>query len=199
MYNTNIILKTIFTLIFIVVAFFLTNYYLFWLLLFYLLLLTIVDKNIKALAVVFLGALILLFVWFSYKIMLLTRGIVIVSFLILYITSITKRDLWKIKYQEGYKSIGRRKKLFMDNFKGYLRKRQKVKLAKYNYQDPDKLFDKKIDVEANDLYAYSKVRFFGYGNAVTSMYGKWTIYDLIYFLVSSGILTMIYFLWNWNS
>ena len=199
MYSTNIILKTIFTVIFLAVACFLKNYYLFWLMIFYLLLLTLVDKNIKSLAVLFLGALILLFIWFSNKIMLLSRGILIVDILILYITSITKRDLWKIKYEEGYKSLARRKGLFMKNFKGYLKNREKKKLNKTDYGTiaTDELFNKKLDVEANDLYAYSKVRFYGYGSAVTSMYGKWTIYDLIFSLVSILVLVLIYVLWGW--
>ena len=199
MYSTNIILKTIVAFIFLVVACFLQNYYLFWLMIFYLLLLTLVDKNVKSLVVLFLGALILLFVWFSYKIMLLSRGILIVDILILYISSVSKRDLWKIKYEEGYKAISRRKHLFMSNFKNYLTKRNKAKLAKTDYGDinTDELFEKKMAVEANDLYAYSKVRFYGYGNSVTSMYGKWTIYDIIFALISILVLALIYFLWGW--
>ena len=199
MYSTNIILKTIVTFIFLVVACFLQNYYLFWLMIFYLLLLTLVDKNIKSLIVLFLGALILLFIWFSNKIMLLSRGVLILDLLILYLTSVTKRDLWKFKYETGYKSISKRKSLFMDNFKKYLTKRNKAKLDKTNYGNimTDELFERKMKVEANDLYAYSKVRFYGYGNTVTSMYGKWTIYDLIFALVSTLVLVLICLLWSW--
>jgi len=89
--------------------------------------------------------------------------------------------------------------LFMKNFKGYLKNREKKKLNKTDYGTiaTDELFDKKLDVEANDLYAYSKVRFYGYGSAVTSMYGKWTIYDLIFSLVSILVLVLIYVLWGW--
>lgn len=199
MYSTNIILKTIVSFIFIVVACFLQNYYLFWLMIFYLLLLTLVDKNIKSLVVLFLGALILLFIWFNYKIMLLSRGILILDILILYITSVSKRDLWKIKYEEGYKAISRRKPLFMNNFRKYLEKRNKAKLDKTDYGtiNTNELFERKMNVEANDLYAYSKVRFYGYGNTVTSMYGKWTIYDIIFAAVSILILVLIYLLWGW--
>ncbi len=195
MYNTNIILKTIMTLIFIVVTFFLSNYYLFWLLIFYLLLLTIVDKNIKSLVLLFLVTLILLFVWFTFRIRLLSQGILIVDLLVLYLSSIKKRDIWKIKYEEGYKSVGRRKKLFMDNFKVYLKNRDMEKLEKYNYDTSDELIEKKINQDANDLYKYSKVRFYGYGNIVTSMYGKWTIYDGIFLLVSVFVLSIMYLYW----
>ena len=195
MYNTNIILKTILTLVFMVVTFFLSNYYLFWLLIFYLLLLTIVDKNIKSLVLLFLATLVLLFVWFSFKIRLLTQGILIVDLLIIYISSIKKRDIWKIKYEEGYKSVGRRKKLFMDNFRVYLKNRDMEKLERYNYDSNDELIEKKINQDANDLYKYSKVRFYGYGNTVTSMYGKWTIYDGIFFLVSVFVLSLMYIFW----
>jgi len=199
MYSTNIILKTIVTFIFLVVACVLENYYLFWLMIFYLLLLTLVDKNIKSLIVLFCGALILLFIWFSNKIMLLSRCILILDILILYITSVTKRDLWKIKYEEGYKSISRRKPIFMNNFKKYLTKRNKAKLDKTNYGNiiTDELFERKMKVEANDLYNYSKIRFYGYGNTVTSMYGKWTIYDLIFTGVSILVLVLIFLLWGW--
>jgi hypothetical protein len=165
------------------------------LLIFYLLLLTIVDKNIKSLVLLFLVTLILLFVWFTFRIRLLSQGILIVDLLVLYLSSIKKRDIWKIKYEEGYKSVGRRKKLFMDNFKVYLKNRDMEKLEKYNYDTSDELIEKKINQDANDLYKYSKVRFYGYGNIVTSMYGKWTIYDGIFLLVSVFVLSIMYLYW----
>ena len=196
MYSTNIILKTIITLILLVITFFMSNYYLFWLLVFYLLLLTIVDKNLVSLVILFFITLILLFVWFSFKIRILTQGLVIVDILVLYITSITKRDIWKIKYEEGYKSIYRRKKIFMKNFKPYLRKNEMAKIEKYDYNADDKVIEKRINQDADDLYAYSKIRFFGYGSTVTSMYGKWSIYDLIFFLVSLFVFFLIYKFWG---
>ena len=196
MYSTNIILKTIITLILIVVTFFMSNYYLFWLLVFYLLLLTIVDKNLVSLVILFMITLILLFVWFSVKIRMLTQGLVIVDILVLYITSITKRDLWKIKYEEGYKSIYRRKKIFMNNFKPYLRKNEMARLDKYDYNADEKVINNKINQDADDLYAYSKIRFYGYGSTVTSMYGKWSIYDLIFFLVSAFVFVLLFKFWG---
>ena len=196
MYSTNIILKTIITILFIIVTILLQNYYLFWLLLFYLLLLTIVDKNIKSLVIIFFIALILLFIWFTAKIRMLSQGLIILDLLVLYITSITKRDIWKIKYEEGYKSINKRKKVFMDNFKPYLKNNEKVRFEKVNYDAGEDILDRKVKSDANDLYAYSKVRFYGYGKTVTSLYGRWTIYDLIFCVVSLGILALIVVCWN---
>ena len=103
MFNTNIILKTIITIIFAVVAYFIDNYYLFWLLEFYLLLLTIVDKNMIGLVLNFFIALVLLFVYYNAKTRLLVIGLIILEFLVLYFTSFTKRDWWKIKYETAYK------------------------------------------------------------------------------------------------
>ncbi len=83
----------------------------------------------------------------------------------------------------------------MDNFKVYLKNRDMEKLEKYNYDTSDELIEKKINQDANDLYKYSKVRFYGYGNIVTSMYGKWTIYDGIFLLVSVFVLSIMYLYW----
>jgi hypothetical protein len=195
MYNTNIILKTIFTLIFIVVAFFIDNYYLFWLLEFYLILLTVVDINKKALLIDGALLLVLLFVYYNAKSRLIIIALAALAFLVLYITSFTKRDLWKLKYEESYKNIGKRKKLFMDNFKIYLSNTNNERLKRYDYNLNDELLEAKLNSDAEDLYKYSKVRFYGYGNTITSLFARWNIYDLIYSIVSIGVLVLIYIFW----
>jgi len=195
MYNTNIILKTIFTLIFIVVAFFIDNYYLFWLLEFYLILLTIVDINKKALLVDSALLLVLLFVYYNAKSRLIIIALSILALLVLFITSFTKRDLWKLKYEELYKNVGKRKKLFMDNFKGYLANTNNERLKRYNYDLRDELVDAKLNSDAEDLYKYSKVRFYGYGSTITSLFARWNLYDLIFSLVSIGVLVLMYIFW----
>ena len=195
MFNTNIILKTIITIIFAVVAYFIDNYYLFWLLEFYLLLLTIVDKNMIGLVLNFFIALVLLFVYYNAKTRLLVIGLIILEFLVLYFTSFTKRDWWKIKYETAYKKLGKRKKLFMDNFKQYIETTNDERLKKYNYDLTDELVENKNKSDADDLYKYSKVRFYGYGNSVTSLFARWSIYDLIFGVVSGLVLLLIFIFW----
>lgn len=195
MFNTNIILKTIITIIFAVVAYFIDNYYLFWLLEFYLLLLTIVDKNMIGLVLNFFIALVLLFVYYNAKTRLLVIGLIILEFLVLYFTSFTKRDWWKIKYETAYKKLGKRKKLFMDNFKQYIETTNDERLKKYNYELTDELVENKNKSDADDLYKYSKVRFYGYGNSVTSLFARWSIYDLIFGVVSGLVLLLIFIFW----
>jgi hypothetical protein len=195
MYNTNVIIKTIFTLIFVVVAYFIDNYYLFWLLSFYLLLLTIVDKNIKSLVITFFIALLLLFVYYNAKTRFLIIGLTIADFLVLFITSFTKRDLWKLKYEESYKIIRKRKTLFMSNFKKYLENTNNERLKRYNYEENADLIEAKLNSDADDLYKYSKVRFYGYGTRITSLFARWNLYDLIFSLASIGVLVLIFIFW----
>jgi hypothetical protein len=195
MRNTNILLKTILTIIFIVVAICMSNYYLFWLLLFYLLLITIVDKNLISLALEFFLALILLFIYFTFKMRVLSSAIVVVDILVLFITSFTKRDLWKLKYEAAYKNIHKRKRIFMDNFKRYVDDSNEEKLKKYNYEITDELISNKNKSDADDLYKYSKVRFYGYGTTMTSMFAKFSVYDIIYLLVSILVLVLIFIFW----
>ena len=196
MYNTNIILKTILTLIFIVVSIFIQNYYLFWIILFYQLLLCIVDRNMKSLIILFFMALLLLFIYFTRKIRILTIGLVIINFLVLYITSFNKRNLWKLRYFVKYKSANKRKELFRDNFKSVIDARNKEKLKKYEYENVDELLVKKNDSDIKDMYNYSRVRFYGYDTTTTSLFESWSLYDLFILVVSAGVLFLIFMFWG---
>jgi len=195
MYNTNITLKTIITLLFVIVTPFIQNYYLFWLILFYLLLLCIVDRNMKSLVITFFIALILLFVYFTAKVRILTIGLTIIDLLVLYITSISKRDLWKLKYEFNYKSISKRKELFKDNFRKNIENKNKDKLTRYEYENIDANIVKKNESDLKDLYRYSRVRFYGYDTKTTSLFARWSIYDLFMFIVATVVLILIVIFW----
>ena len=143
----------------------------------------------------FFIALVLLFVYYNAKTRLLVIGLIILEFLVLYFTSFTKRDWWKIKYETAYKKLGKRKKLFMDNFKQYIETTNDERLKKYNYELTDELVENKNKSDADDLYKYSKVRFYGYGNSVTSLLARWSIYDLIFGVVSGLVLLLIFIFW----
>ena len=84
----------------------------------------------------------------------------------------------------------------MDNFKPYLANTNNARLKRYsNYDLSDELIEKKLNQDAEDLYKYSKVRFYGYGNYITSMFARWTLYDIIFTLVSAGVLALICIFW----
>ena len=197
MYNTNIALKTILTIIFVIVACFMQNYYLFWLVLFYILLLCIVDRNLISLVITFFIALLLLFVYFTAKIRLLVIGLTIIDLLVLYFTSFTKRDLWKIKYEVKYKSVSKRKELFRENFRNIIDSKNRERIKRFRYQncDVEELVNKKNDSDTKDMYNYSRVRFYGYDTTITSLFAKWSMYDLFVLVVSCVVLLLIYKFW----
>ncbi len=85
--------------------------------------------------------------------------------------------------------------MFRDNFKIYLANTNNERLKRYDYNLNDELLEAKLNSDAEDLYKYSKVRFYGYGNTITSLFARWNIYDLIYSIVSIGVLVLIYIFW----
>ena len=73
--------------------------------------------------------------------------------------------------------------------------RERLKRFRYENCDTEKLINNKSDSDIKDIYNYSRVRFYGYDTTITSMFAKWSIYDLFILLVSCGVLLLIYKFW----
>ena len=174
MCNVNLILRTIIYVIFSILIIFIDNYYLFWLLVFYVLLMSIVDRNYNSLLLNFCTVLILLFCYFSSKIKLLIKITLLINFAVTYFCSFSKKEKdnlrYSYRYREGIKS---RKALIIDNNKDRLFNENK-RLLDCVYKRDLSLDNKNVS-DLNNLYIFSKTRFYGYSNKITNFRNKWNI------------------------
>ena len=97
MCKTNVILKSIFLLAFILITIFTGSYVLFWPLLLYLVLLALKDRNIKAIIIDIIILLILLLTKMSTVTRIIITALMITNIIIIYINSYTKSDIEVIK------------------------------------------------------------------------------------------------------
>ena len=194
MCNVNLILRTIIYVIFSILIIFIDNYYLFWLLVFYVLLMSIVDRNYKSLLLNFCTVLILLFCYFSSKIKLLIKITLLINFAVTYFCSFSKKEKdnlrYSYRYREGIKS---RKALFFDNNKDRLFNENK-RLLDCVYKRDLSLDNKNVS-DLNNLYIFSKTRFYGYSNKITNFRNKWNWYDTLFLIVAVFVLILIYIYW----
>lgn len=185
MCNVNLFLKLLISFLFVVIIFFIDNYYLFWLVVFYLLLLSIVDRNIKSLVLLFFISCVLLFCLFTTKIRILIQVCLAFNFALLFISSTSKKDRENYRYKYLYSNKANRKSLFYDRYREKVYNDLKGKYGSVS----DKLVKKELD----KLYLYAKIRFYGYDNSVTSSrVSSFTLYDLFFLLTSIIVIIIIY-------
>lgn len=195
MCNTNLILRIITVCVFSLVILFLDNYYLFWLLLFYLLLLSIVDRNYKSLLINFAISLILLFCLYTSKIRVILKILFIVDFIVLFISSFSKRDRENMRYKAMYsESFKARKNLFYDKYY--------EKIFDYNKKKSSAIYSEsvslnnKVNNDMDDYYLYGRTRFYSYSNKLTSFSNyDWTWYDTLFLVVFILILVLLFIFW----
>ena len=194
MYKVNLILRTIIYVIFSILVIFVNNYYLFWLLVFYTLLLSIVDRNYKSLLVDFAIVLILLFCYYTSRVKVILRVLFLINFLVIYLCSFSKVEKANIKYSALYNDgVKSRKKLFFDNnMERVARNNQKLSDLVYK---KNVLLKSKNSFDLNNLYTFSKTRFYGYSNRITNFSNNWNWYDTLFLIVSIGILILMYKYW----
>lgn len=194
MYKVNLSLRTIIYIIFSILVIFVDKYYLFWLLVFYTLLLSIVDRNYKSLLCNFAIVLILLFCYFTLKVKLIVKIIFLVNLFILYFSSFSKVEKSNIKYRALYgDSAKSRKKLFYENNVDKV-----VNNNRINYEliyKKDISLKDKNNCDLENLYAFSKTRFYGYSNKITNFSNTWKLYDTLFLIVSIFVLVLVYLYW----
>ena len=194
MYKTNIILKSIFLLAFILITVLTSIHILFWSLLLYLVYLAIKDRNIKALILDIVLLLILLFVKFDDITRVILIVLMIINILLIYFNSFTKNEVEVLKEHLSYSNIKKRKKFFYQKYENKIKEKCENSLSFYN--SDEKTIDNKVNRELDKLYLYGKVRFFGYDNKMTSILSKWTINDLVFLLVSLTLLIFLRIIWS---
>lgn len=194
MYNVNLLLRTIVSIVFFVIVIFLDNYYLFWLLLFYMLLLSIADRNLKSLLVNFAIALILLFCYYTSKIKLILKILFVVNILVTYICSFRKNEKKNIKYRAMYSdSVKSRKKLFYDMYSEKILESNK-EMAFSTYGDNVTLGDK-VSKDLDNFYIYGRTKFYGYSDKITNFSNSWNWYDTLFLLVAIFVIVLICIYW----
>ena len=189
MYRVNLFLRIIFTIVLFFITLFLNNYYLFWLLLFYMLFISLVDRNYKSLLINFAIVLILLFCFYTSKIRILLVFLFLINILYVFITSFHKYEIIYLRYLFSKRF---RKNFFYDN--------NINKIIDYNqgkvkaiYGDVSNI-DKKVKADIDSLYLYGKVRFYEYGNKISS-FSSFGIYDFIFLFLFIVLLTLFCIYW----
>ena len=194
MCKTNVILKSIFLLAFILITIFTGSYVLFWPLLLYLVLLALKDRNIKAIIIDIIILLILLLTKMSTVTRIIITALMITNIIIIYINSYTKSDIEVIKEIINYQDPKNRKRNFYEKNENKVKELCAKKSSMYSIENSE--LDNKTKRELDNLYLYSKVRFNGYNNKMTSILNKWTMNDLVFLVVSLLILTFLRILWS---
>ena len=194
MCKTNIILKTVFLLAFILITIFSGYRSLFWPLLIYLAFLTIRDRNIKAFILDLVILLILLFAKFTLITRIILTILMIINILIIYFTSYTKDELSVLKEHINYSDAKNRRITFYKKFENKVKESCEKKSVMYDANNSK--LEAKAKRELDNLYLYSKVRFNGYDNKMTSILTKWTMNDLLFLLVSLAILIFLRIIWS---
>ena len=185
MCSVNLFLKLLFCFLFGVIIFFIDNYYLFWLIVFYLLLLSIVDRNVKSLVLLFFVSCVLLFCLFTSKIRFLVQVCLFLNFVLLFVSATSKIDRENYRYKYLYNDKTKRKSLFYDSYREKVYNKLKEKYSSVS--------DKMVEKELDKLYLYARVRFYGYGNSVTSKsVSSFSFYDLIFLITSVFVIFIIY-------
>ena len=194
MCKTNVILKSIFLLAFILITIFTGSYVLFWPLLLYLVLLALKDRNIKAIIIDIIILLILLLTKMSTVTRIIITALMITNIIIIYINSYTKSDIEVIKEIINYQDPKNRKRNFYEKNENKVKELCAKKSSMYSIENSE--LDNKTKRELDNLYLYSKVRFNGYNNKMTSILNKWTMNDLVFLVVSLLILIFLRILWS---
>ena len=194
MYKTNIILRTVFFFAYILAIILIGEKNMFWPILIYLFLITLKDRNVKSLLLDVNILIILLFALYTTKISIFLKLVSIINLIILYIGSFTKGEIKDLKYNYSYTNIKNRKNLFLNTYLEKIKDDNAKKFSNYSYSDMD--FNNKLNDDLNRLYLYGKVRFYGYNNKMTNILTKWTLYDLVFLIVS--VLMIISLRINWS-
>ena len=194
MYRTNIILRTVIMLLYLVSILFIDERILFFILLTYYVLLTLKDRNMKALLLDFAMLLVLLFILYTHKVEIILKIISIANVVLIYLTSFTDREIEDLKYNYSYTSVTNRKRLFFKTYKSRIVADNEDKYKEYNYTKNE--FDTRTTDDLERLYLYGKIRFFGYSNKITNVLSKWGLYDLVFLVVSLAFLVALRLNWR---
>ena len=194
MYRTNIILRTVIMLLYLVSILFIDERISFFILLTYFVLLTLKDRNMKALLLDFAILLVLLFILYSHKVEVILKILSIANIVLIYLTSFTDKEIEDLKYNYSYTSVANRKRLFFKTYKDRIVADNEEKYKGYSYTKNE--FDTRTTDDLERLYLYGKIRFFGYNNKITNVLSKWGIYDLVFLVVSIVFLVILRLNWR---
>ena len=194
MYRTNIILRTVVMLLYLVSILFIDERVMFFVLLTYYVLLTLKDRNMKALLLDFAILLVLLFILYSHKVEIILKILSIANIVLIYLTSFTDKEIEDLKYNYSYTSVANRKRLFFKTYKDRIVADNEEKYKGYSYTKNE--FDTRTTDDLERLYLYGKIRFFGYNNKITNVLSKWGIYDLVFLVVSIVFLVILRLNWR---
>ena len=194
MYRTNIILRTVIMLLYLVSILFIDERIMFFILLTYYVLLTLKDRNMKALLLDFAMLLVLLFILYTHKVEIILKIISLANLVLIYLTSFTDKELEDIKYNYSYTSVTNRKRLFFKTYKDKIVSDNEEKYKGYSYTKDE--FDTRTTDDLERLYLYGKIRFFGYSNKITNVLSKWGLYDLVFLIVSLVFLVLLRLNWR---
>ena len=194
MCKTNIILKTIFTLAFILITIFTGDNTLFWPLLLYIVFLGLKDNNKKSFIISIIVMLLLIFIKNNFYVNILIILLLIGNILFIYITSFSKEEIDALKEYVGYYNIKNRKKIFYNKYVGEVKNSLEKNTSDYDIDEEH--INNKTKRELDKLYLYGKVRFYGYNNQMTSILSKWKVNDLIFLLISLALLIFLRIIWS---
>ena len=194
MYRTNIILRTVVMLLYLVSILFIDERVMFFVLLTYYVLLTLKDRNMKALLLDFAILLVLLFILYTHKVEIILKILSLANIILIYLTSFTDKEIEDLKYNYSYTSVANRKRLFFKTYKNRVVSNNEEKYKGYSYTKNE--FDTRTTDDLERLYLYAKIRFFGYNNKITNVLSKWGIYDLVFLLVSLSFLVVLRLNWR---
>ena len=194
MYRTNIILRTVIMLLYLVSILFIDERISFFILLTYFVLLTLKDRNMKALLLDFAMLLVLLFILYTHKVEIILKIISLANIVLIYLTSFTNKEIEDLKYNYSYTSVANRKRLFFKTYKDRIVADNEEKYKGYSYTKNE--FDTRTTDDLERLYLYGKIRFFGYSNKITNVLSKWGFYDLVFLVVSLACLVALRLNWR---
>ena len=194
MCKTNIILKTIFTIAFILITIFTGDNTLFWPLLLYLIFLGLKDNNKKSFIISIIVMLLLIFVKNNFYVNILIILLLIGNILFIYFKSFTKEEVDTLKEYIEYYNVKNRKKLFYNKYVDNIK--ESIEKNSLMYEIDEEHVNDKTKRELDKLYLYGKVRFYGYNNQMTSILSKWKVNDLIFLLVSLALLIFLRIIWS---
>ncbi len=194
MYRTNIILRTVIMLLYLVSILLIDERVMFFILLTYYVLLTLKDRNMKALLLDFAMLLVLLFILYTHKVEIILKIISFANLVLIYLTSFTDKEIEDLKYNYSYTSVTNRKRLFFKTYRDIIVSDNEEKYKGYSYTKNE--FDTRTTDDLERLYLYGKIRFFGYSNKITNVLSKWGLYDLVFLVVSLVFLVLLRLNWR---
>lgn len=194
MYRTNIILRTVIMLLYLVSILLIDERVMFFILLTYYVLLTLKDRNMKALLLDFAMLLVLLFILYTHKVEIILKIISFANLVLIYLTSFTDKEIEDLKYNYSYTSVTNRKRLFFKTYRDRIVSDNEEKYKGYSYTKNE--FDTRTTDDLERLYLYGKIRFFGYSNKITNVLSKWGLYDLVFLVVSLVFLVLLRLNWR---